>query len=115
MGNSDYLKIISQNASAIGLIGVTVATGDTITYRRWSELIKENFEKHFYIDTNPSAPDPRRDLVSRRGIYKDCVGATQPWTDYQLRCNFPIALTVVCNNSTSKNIRALKALIFSTH
>jgi len=70
--------------------------GDSITYRRWADLIKENFEKHFYVDTNPSAPDARRDLINRRGIYKDTVGATAPWTDYQLRPNFPIALTVVC-------------------
>jgi len=72
-------------------------SGDSITYRQWSELIKQNFEKHFYVDANPSSPDTRRDLINRRGMYKDTVGATAPWTDYQLRPNFPIALAVVCS------------------
>jgi len=73
----------------------TVVAGDTLTYRQWANLIKENFEKHFWVDTNPSAPDARPDLINRRGIYKDTVGASAPWTDYQLRPNFPIALAVV--------------------
>lgn len=32
--------------------------------------------------------------VNRRGIYKDTVGASQTWCDYQLRCNLVVALAV---------------------
>lgn len=33
--------------------------------------------------------------VNRRRILKDTVGSSAGYTDFQLRCNFPIALAVV--------------------
>lgn len=60
------------------------------TWKEWADKIKENFEKEFYVAQNDT-----HELVNKRGIYKDLVGASQPWTDYQLRCNFPVAMVVV--------------------
>lgn len=72
-------------------------TGSVITwtYKQWEDCIAENFEKKFYVPLTPSTTEPHSDLVNRRGIYKDSCGAGQPWADYQLRCNFPIAMVVV--------------------
>lgn len=69
-------------------------TVTTWTYEQWNEKIALNFEKFFWVPEAAYAGELRPDLVNRRGIYKDSYGATQPWADYQLRCNFPIALAV---------------------
>lgn len=67
-----------------------------ITFSEWFEKIKANFEKHFYIADRPDKEnEPRPDLINKRGIYKDCHLATQHWTDYQLRCNYPVAMMAV--------------------
>lgn len=70
-----------------------------MTFKQWSEKIKENFEQCFYI-----SKDQRRDtgatsyiqqeLVNRSGIYKDVYGSTNKFTDYQLRPNLCIAMAV---------------------
>ncbi|KAF6206185.1 hypothetical protein GE061_017413 [Apolygus lucorum] len=59
------------------------------TWADWSCKIKDNFEKEFWVDV-----DAKGDYVNRRGIYKDSVGATQPWADFRLRPNFTIAMVV---------------------
>lgn len=59
------------------------------TFKQWADLIKSNFDKEFYVTADMGA------LVNKKGIYKDSVGATQQWADFQLRCNFPITMVVV--------------------
>ncbi|XP_030750314.1 glycogen debranching enzyme isoform X2 [Sitophilus oryzae] len=62
------------------------------TFKFWADKIQENFEKNFWIDYVTPNEEPRPDLINRRTIYKDIYGSSLPWTDYQLRCNFPIAM-----------------------
>ena len=64
-----------------------------LTYKDWDAKIQANFEKNFWI-----APDANKQinkLINKQGMYKDSVGATQFWADYQLRPNFPIAMVAV--------------------
>lgn len=65
------------------------------TYIEWDEKLQANFEKYFWVPTTPNPDESRPDLIHRKGIYKDCVGASQAWTDYQLRCNYCVAMVVV--------------------
>lgn len=59
------------------------------TLEHWADLIEENFDRNFFVTPKSSQ------YVNKTGIYKDSFGATQPWADYQLRCNFPIAMVAV--------------------
>lgn len=58
--------------------------------------MQDNFEKHFWIPTNKN--EDRNyvidaSCINRRGIYKDVLGSTDKFTDYQLRCNICIAMS----------------------
>ncbi|CAH0555446.1 unnamed protein product [Brassicogethes aeneus] len=66
----------------------------TWSYYEWAGKIKANFEKYFWVNTAPVEGEIRPDLINKRGIYKDCYGASQDWTDFQLRCNVPVAMCV---------------------
>lgn len=76
---------------------VTTAGGQKISFQGWASRIRDNFERCYYIpldlkeddqyDVNPA-------IVNRRGIYKDLYKSGKEYEDYQLRANFPIAMTV---------------------
>ena len=86
-----------------------VSDGNTKwTFDHWATTIKENFEIHFHIESKEDTNDPRPDLINKLNIYKDTLGSDLPWTDYQLRCNFPIAMAVAPDLFTPS--KAWKAL-----
>ncbi|KAL1140349.1 hypothetical protein AAG570_000281 [Ranatra chinensis] len=64
------------------------------TWKEWAGRIQLNFEKMFWV-----GEDSEEKYVNRKLIYKDTVGATRQWADYQLRPNFTVAMVVVSNNS----------------
>ncbi|XP_061784636.1 glycogen debranching enzyme [Nerophis lumbriciformis] len=80
-----------------------------IAYAQWNEQIQQSFEPCFWVSGEPMDPNEKRpDLVHKKGIYKDSVGASSPWCDYQLRPNFTIAMVVAPELFTVD--RAWKAL-----
>jgi glycogen debranching enzyme len=78
--------------------GVTLPDGKgTITYKAWADKIKANFERAFYIPRTPEEDkdyDVNSSIVNRRGIYKDLYRSGKEYEDYQLRPNFPVAMSV---------------------
>ncbi|EPS29585.1 putative glycogen debranching enzyme [Penicillium oxalicum 114-2] len=91
--------------------GVDLGNGKSVTFKEWSEKIKANFERCYYVplDTKDDAQyDVDANVVNRRGIYKDLYRSGKPFEDYQLRGNFPIAMTVAPELFTPE--KALKAL-----
>uniref|UniRef100_A0A1I7U7N9 Glycogen debranching enzyme n=1 Tax=Caenorhabditis tropicalis TaxID=1561998 RepID=A0A1I7U7N9_9PELO len=62
------------------------------TWSHWAEKIRDNFQKHFYVEAEPGDQDS--EYVNRREIIKDSFGSSQGFTDFQLRPNFAISLAV---------------------
>ncbi len=76
-------------------------------FSQWAKLIKSNFESKFWIPVDKNIASeregPEARYIHRTGIYKDSLGATQRYGDYQLRPNFPIAMTVAPELFTPQN------------
>ncbi|KAL9079610.1 MAG: hypothetical protein Q9157_001495 [Trypethelium eluteriae] len=89
---------------------------NTITFGEWAAKIKANFERCYYIPLDP-ADDSKYDvnsrIVNRRGIYKDLHHSGKEYEDYQLRPNFPVAMTVAPDLFDPDH--ALKALEIVDH
>lgn len=76
--------------------GVRKSSGDEISFQQWADIIQQNFERCYYVPLSPSEDkdyDVNPKVVNRRGIYKDLYRSGKEYEDYQLRPNFPIAMT----------------------
>ncbi|XP_060552915.1 glycogen debranching enzyme-like isoform X1 [Ruditapes philippinarum] len=67
---------------------------ELMTFKAWHELLCANFERCFWVNTEPDPAEEAPELIFRRGIYKDTYNATQFWTNTQLRPNYPISMVV---------------------
>lgn len=77
--------------------GVDIGDGNSVTFKEWSDKIKANFERCYYVPVDAkddSQYDVDANVVNRRGIYKDLYKSGKPFEDYQLRGNYPIAMSV---------------------
>ena len=77
--------------------GIKTAGGQNISFETWACKIQQHFESCYYIPVDPnedSLYDINPSLVNRRGIYKDLYKSGKEYEDYQLRANFPVAMTV---------------------
>ena len=85
--------------------------GNEVSWAVWASKIKDNFERCYHVPLDRKEDkdfDVDSKIVNRRGIYKDLYRSGKPYEDYQLRPNFPIAMTVAPDLFTPS--RALNAL-----
>jgi glycogen debranching enzyme len=78
--------------------GVTLDGGKkAISFRTWANKIQNNFERCYYVPRTPEEDgdyDVNPNIINRRGIYKDLYRSGKEYEDYQLRPNYPVAMTV---------------------
>ena len=80
-----------------------------LTYQEWALRIDSAFEENFWIPEEPKQNNEEAKLVHRRCIYKDTLGASHRFADYQLRPNICVAMTVV---SVSSSVTAEDKIAF---
>ncbi|KJE96034.1 glycogen debranching enzyme [Capsaspora owczarzaki ATCC 30864] len=85
-----------------------------LSYKEWNARLQLAFEPYFWVPPLPvmdASYAIDRATVNRRGIYKDTLGATQHFGDYQLRPNQCVAMTVAPELfSPEKAIAALQVI-----
>ncbi|KAI8147846.1 glycogen debranching enzyme [Fennellomyces sp. T-0311] len=88
--------ILKLNRNQFPWTGVQVGN-ETVTYHDWNDRLQKNFERIYYIPTDPSNDEAyavNPNIIHRRGIYKDVYKATEPYTEYQFRPNLCVAMVV---------------------
>ncbi|XP_068991673.1 glycogen debranching enzyme isoform X1 [Neodiprion pinetum] len=87
-------ELYRQNMFPYGSVQRKNRDGSIVTwsYKQWADKIGSSFETYYYVNEKPTDGELKPELIHRRGIYKDSHGATQPWADYQLRPNYPVAM-----------------------
>ncbi|KAJ5077919.1 glycogen debranching enzyme [Anaeramoeba ignava] len=68
-----------------------------LSYSQWSDLLDQSFESSFFIpelSENDSMFVIDQQLIQKRGIYKDTIGSSLDYADYQFRPNMLIAMVV---------------------
>lgn len=96
--------------------GVTTSDPNlkTISFEDWAAKIRDNFERCYYVPLDPKddkSYDVNPQIINRRGTYKDLYRSGKEYEDYQLRPNFPIAMTVA--EDLFNDEHALQALILA--
>ena len=87
---------LTEEANAKG-VGTSNSEGTFVTWSEWSNILCSSFESWFYIPFEEKHDElffVEEKHVSVRGIYKDTVGSSQEFADYQLRPNLCVAMTV---------------------
>ena len=67
-----------------------------VTFKEWDDMICTNFEKFYWISSEPDPNEKNPELIFTRGIYRDSYLATHFWADSQFRPNSAISMCVVC-------------------
>ena len=77
---------------------LSLSASEFLAFSEWANRIQLHFEDRFWIPKDKTVASLREGqdavYIHRTGIYKDCVGASQRYADFQLRPNFPIAMVV---------------------
>ncbi|EPQ65564.1 Bgt-4880 [Blumeria graminis f. sp. tritici] len=90
-------KLHKQGSYKYAGVSTNSPSHEFIQFCDWANLIKTNFKRCYYIPRLPSEDidyEVNSQMVNRRGIYKDLYRSGKEYEDYQLRPNFPIAMTV---------------------
>lgn len=80
-----------------------------LAFAEWAKRIRVHFEARFWIPGDRTVASQQEGeeagYIHRTAIYKDCVGASQRYADFQLRPNFPIAAVVSPELFTKENVQ----------